>query len=96
MFQVAMLVAALVGDPVTPEYFCDNVEVRVLWYPNRVALNIAYRGEYYEHGVRAFAEIYRHNCTCTIHALEPRTNMGPRSEAVGHEFLHCIWGFYHK
>ena len=96
MLQAVILAAALTGATVTPEYFCEDVQVRVRWYPDWESLQVAYPGRYYQFGVRGFAIIDGENCKCTIHALEPTKVLDRRSATVGHEFLHCIWGFYHK
>lgn len=42
----------------------------------------------------AFAVIRRSDSKCTIYMLDPKVKYQP--EYVGHEFIHCIYGEWHK
>lgn len=42
----------------------------------------------------AFAVIRRNDNKCTIYMLDPKVKYQP--EYIGHEFVHCIYGEWHK
>lgn len=44
--------------------------------------------------VAAFAVIRTNDNKCTIYMLDPKVKYQP--EYVGHEFIHCIYGVWHK
>jgi hypothetical protein len=44
--------------------------------------------------VAAFAVIRPNDKKCTIYMLDPKVKYQP--EYIGHEFVHCIYGVWHK
>ena len=44
--------------------------------------------------IAAFSILYPNKEVCTIHMIDPSVSYEP--EYVGHEFLHCVYGQWHR
>ena len=77
------------------QYEQNPVTVNIVTYKSRADLyNVAKaRGAPYK-GIVAFSVLSNKRDTCTVHMIDPSISYQP--EYVGHEFLHCAYGQWHK
>lgn len=74
----------------------DIVTVEIVKYPTEKAIQAAYadRGGKLK-DVIAFSVLRKPDYElCTMHILDPTMKYVP--ELIGHEFLHCVYGEWHK
>ena len=80
------------------QYTQNKVTVDVVIYPTREELNREINRRKLNTAttrVVAFTTLYKDDPTrCTIHMMDPAVEYAP--EFVGHEFLHCVHGQWHK
>lgn len=77
------------------QYEQSPVTVSVVVYPRQKDIYAAAKakGANYPQVV-AFSELTNDRTKCTIHMIDPTVKYAP--EFVGHEFLHCAYGQWHK
>lgn len=80
------------------QYTQEKITVELVLYPTREELDR--ETEKRKLGsdtatVVAFTMLYKNDPSrCTIHMIDPSVHYQP--EFVGHEFLHCVYGQWHK
>ena len=80
------------------QYTQTKISVELVLYPTREELDREInRRKLNTETTRvvAFTSLYKDDPTrCTIHMMDPSVEYAP--EFVGHEFLHCVYGQWHK
>ncbi len=93
---VAFLLCAAYAkaEDIKSEFDRVTMQVTVIYYDDKRALNLEYPGKFYDHGVLGFTEYYTDRCY--IHVIRPTLVDGRRTRSLGHELLHCFHGHYHE
>ena len=78
------------------QYEKTTVQVNIVTYKSQAALQKALgnRAGVDASNVVAFSVLKPPFDTCTVHMVDPSISYKP--EFVGHEFLHCTYGQWHK
>ena len=77
----------------TKQYERTSVQVNIVTYNKQdFAKELAKRN--LPHTTAAFTQIQYPYDTCTINMIDPSIRYEP--EFIGHEFLHCAYGQWHK
>jgi hypothetical protein len=82
------------------QYTKNTVQINIVTYANQQQLTEALRrrgrnSDIPIEKVKAFSDLYPPNYNqCTIHMVDPTSAYNP--EYVGHEFLHCVYGQWHR
>jgi len=82
------------------QYTKNTVQIDIVTYATQQQLTEALRQRGRDsdidiNRVKAFSDLYPPNYNqCTIHMVDPTSAYNP--EYVGHEFLHCVYGQWHR
>jgi hypothetical protein len=77
------------------QYENQTVKVNIVTYKSSKEIQTAAKAKGANYpNVVAFSELQSPYDTCTIHMIDPLVSYEP--EFVGHEFLHCAYGQWHK
>jgi hypothetical protein len=77
------------------QYEQSPVTVSVVVYKRQKDIYLAAKAKGANYpDVTAFSVLSGDRATCTIHMIDPSVKYAP--EFVGHEFLHCVYGQWHK
>ena len=78
----------------TKQYERSNVQVNIVTYKSTPEFEKVLQKYDLPATTAAFSVLTPPYDTCTIHMLDPTVAYEP--EYVGHEFLHCAYGQWHK
>ena len=76
------------------QYERDDVQVKIVTYKSQAEFNKILNQSKLPKTTAAFSVLSPTFNTCTIHMIDPSVSYEP--EFVGHEFLHCAYGQWHK
>lgn len=78
------------------QYTKQEVQINIVTYQSQRELQrvLGNRAGVQAENVVAFSVLQPPFDTCTIHMVDPAVSYQP--EYVGHEFLHCVYGQWHK
>lgn len=91
-----LLTGCVTGKPLAP-VARENVDLRVVLYPDVKQLHAAYKakGGVAKKRERAYGFAILQGDKCELHLLELRSEYGQVMEDWGHELSHCVYGDWH-